>query len=236
MKRFGMAILMGTLLLVGAKLQAQEIRFPVRHGRLLKDRKGELIFGATGLEYRTAKKGDARIWKYEDIQQLGLLSPKEITVLSYQDSKWKLGKDVFYRFEITSGEVTPALWTELQAKLKRPMVSALIPPGIAPKFTIPVKHLRGFGGTQGMLEIADEYVIYKTDTPKDSRIWRYQDISSIGTTGPFQLRLTAMDRAENETGTDRNFVFILKERLAPEAYDFVWWKINGPQISSYIGK
>jgi hypothetical protein len=236
MKRIGLGLWLGGLLFVCATLRAQEAQFPVRHDRLLRDRTGELIFGETAIEYRTKDNGDARTWQYEDIQQLGLLSPKELTILTYQDSKWKLGKDLFYRFEITSGEITPALWTRLQAKLKRPVVSALIPPDIAPKFTIPVKHLRGFGGTQGKLEIADEFIIYKTATPKDSRIWRYRDISSIGTTGPYQLRLTSMDRAEGEKGGERNFVFSLKERLALEAYDFVWWKINGPQISSFTSK
>lgn len=232
MKRASLGLWFAGLLLVCSALQAQEVRFPVRHDRLLRDRTGELIFSKTGIEFRTKDKGDARTWKYEDVQQLGLLSPKELTILAYQDSKWKFGKDLFYRFEITEGEMTPALWTELQSKLKRPVVSAIIPPDIAPMFTILVKHLRGFGGTQGRLEIAEEYVIYKTDTPKDSRIWRYRDISSIGTTGPYQLRLTSMDRAENENGGDRNFVFSLKEQLPSEAYDFIWWKINGSQISS----
>jgi hypothetical protein len=236
MKRVVLSLWLGGILLVSSALQAQEVRFPVRHDRMLRDRAGELIFGETGIEYRTKDKGDARTWKYEDIQQLGLLSPKELTIITYEDSKWKLGKDLFYRFKITSGEMTPALWTQLQAKLKRPVVSTLIPPDIAPKFTIPVKHLRGFSGTQGMLEIGDEYIIYKTAVPKDSRIWRYRDISSVGTTGPYQMRLTSMDRAENESGAERNFVFSLKERLAPEAYDFIWWKINGPQISSFTRK
>jgi hypothetical protein len=230
MKRVVLSLCFGLSLLVSSALQAQDVRFPVRHDRLLRDRTGELIFGETGVEYRTKNKGDARTWKYEDIQQLGLLSPKELTVITYEDSKWKLGKDLFYRFTITTGEITPALWTQLQTKLKRPVVSALIPPEIAPKFTIPVKHLRGFSGTQGMLEISDEYIIYKTAVAKDSRIWRYRDISSIGTTGPYQMRLTSMDRAENEFGSERNFIFSLKEQLAPEIYDFIWWKINGPKI------
>lgn len=236
MKRIALSLWLVGLLFVSSALQAQEVRFPVQHGRLLRDRTGDLIFSETGVEYRTTAKGDSRAWKYEDIQQLGLLSPKELTIISYEDSKWKLGKDLFYRFTITAGEITPALWTQLQAKLKRPVVSAVIPLGIAPKFTIPVKHLRGFSGTQGMLEIGDEYIIYKTAVPKDSRIWRYEDISSVGTTGPYQVRLTSMDRAENESGGERNFVFSLKERLAPEAYDFIWWKINGPQISSFPRK
>jgi hypothetical protein len=236
MKRVALSLWFGGWLLVGCALQAQEARFPVRHSRLLWDRTGELILSETGIVYRTEDKGDARTWKYEDIQQLGLLSPKELTIITYEDSKWKLGKDLFYRFKITTGEITPTLWTQLQAKLKRPVVSAIIPPGIVPQFTIPVKHLRGFGGTQGMLEIGDEYIIYKTAVPKDSRIWRYSDIASVGTTGPYQMRFTSMDRAENESSGERNFVFSLKERLVPEAYDFIWWKINGPQISSFTKK
>jgi hypothetical protein len=232
MKRVILSLWLGGWLLMGSALQAQEVRLPVRHDRLLRDRVGELIFGDTGIEYRTKNQGDSRTWKYEDIQQLGLLSPRELTIITYEDSKWKLGKDLFYRFSITAGEITPALWTQLQSKLKRPVVSALIPPDIVAKFTIPVKHLRGFSGTQGMLEICDEYIIYRTAAPKNSRIWRYQDISSVGTTGPYQIRLTTMDRADNKSGGERNFVFSLKERLNPETYDFIWWKINGPQISS----
>jgi hypothetical protein len=236
MKKVTLSLWLGGFLFVCSTLRAEEVRFPVQHQRLLKNHAGELIFGETGIEYRTKAKGDARTWKYEDVQQLGLLSPKEITIITYEDSKWKLGKDLFYRFIVTTGEITPALWSQLQAKLKRPAVSALIPPDIVARFTIPVKHLRGFRGTQGMLEIGDEYIVYKTAVPKDSRIWRYRDISSVGTTGPYQMRLTSMDRAENESGGDRNFVFSLKERLAPEVYEFIWWKINGPQISPFARK
>ncbi len=236
MNRVGMSLYFAGLLLVSSALQAQEVKFPVQHKRLLRDRTGELIFGETGIEFRTKDKKNDRTWKYVDIQQLGLLSSKEITLLTYKDSGWKFDKDIFYRFKITSGEMTPALFTKLQAKLTRPLVSAIIPPDIAPKFKVPVKHFLGFKGTQGMLEIGDEYVVYRTETPKDSRVWRYQDISSIGTTGPYQLRLTSMDRSNNETGSERNFVFSLKERLTSEAYDFMWWKINGAQISSYARK
>ena len=233
MKKVGLSLWFAGFLLVSPALRAQDVSFSVEHRRWLRDRIGELIFSENGIEFRTKDRKNARTWKYEDIQQLGLLSPKELTILTYNDSKWKFDKDVFYRFRITSGEMTPALYTRLQAKLKRPVVSAILPPDVVPKFTVPVKHLLGFGGTQGMLVISDEYVIYTTEAPKDSRVWRYQDISSIGTTGPYQLRLTSMDRAENESGGERNFVFSLKEKLIRETYDFIWWKINGPQISSY---
>jgi len=75
-------------------------------------------------------------------------------------------------------------------------------------------------------------VVYKTSHRSDSRIWRYEDLSSIGTTGPFQLRLSGMERTNGEHGAEKNFIFDLKRRLDPEIYDFLWRKINLPRINS----
>jgi hypothetical protein len=225
-------LILGWLMFSGPALQAEESRLGVEHQHALKKCKGELVFKDDKVEYVTANKKHARVWKYQDIQQLGLLDPKVISVLTYEDQKYKFGKDRGFRFQVTKGEVSPALWTFLQARLTKPLVSAVFPQDIAPKYQIPVKHQRGLSGTQGVLEISDLYIAYKTDAKKDSRIWRYEDISSIGTTGPYQLRLTSMDRVEGEYGGERNFVFDLKEKLNQEACDFIWWKLNGPKISA----
>ena len=56
MKRFALSFWLAGLLLVGSALQAQEVRFPVRHNRLLKDRVGELIFNEIGIEYQGRSK------------------------------------------------------------------------------------------------------------------------------------------------------------------------------------
>jgi hypothetical protein len=71
---------------------------------------------------------------------------------------------------------------------------------------------------------------YETTNKEDSRLWRYDAISSMGSTGPFQLRLTTMERTGSEISGEKNFIFDLKQRLEPNIYDFLWWKINGPQI------
>lgn len=233
MKQGVISFLLAGMLSYGVGLQAAETKLGVRHDHTFRSCQGVLIFSGTGVEYQTDHKKHARTWKYEDIQQLGLLGPKEVSILTYEDSKWLLGKDRGFRFEANAGEITASLWAELQSKLTRPLVSSLIPPGIVPSFAIPVKHEQSIVGTHGTLEISDHYIIYRTTTPKDSRIWRYEDITSIGTTGAYQLRLTVPDRMKGELGGDRNFVFTLKQRLKPEIYDFIWWKINGPQISSF---
>jgi hypothetical protein len=232
MKRNFLYCAIAVWLLTGSTLLASEFRFPVRHDHAISSCRGELIFSEAGVEYQTTHKKHARIWKYEDIQQLGLLGPKEISILTYEDQKWKLGKDRDFRFEVIKGGIDASLWTTLQGKVTRPLVSAVIPKEAAPLYQIPVKHERRLSGTEGVLEISGQYIVYRTKAERDSRIWRYQDISSIGTTGPYQLRLTSMDRVEGEYGGERNFVFTLKRKLEPEIYDYVWWKINGPKISS----
>jgi len=57
-------------------------------------------------------------------------------------------------------------------------------------------------------------------------------MSSVGSTGPFQLNLRSMERTSGEYGAEKNFVFDPKRRLDPEIYDFLWRNINLPRISS----
>jgi hypothetical protein len=39
-----------------------------------------------------------------------------------------------------------------------------------------------------------------------------------------------MERTGSEISGEKNFIFDLKQRLEPNVYDFLWWKVNGPQI------
>jgi hypothetical protein len=211
---------------------AEETRFQVKHDHGIKSCRGELVFSDDGVEYVTSHKRDARAWKYVDIQQLGLVSDKKVSVVTYEDQKLQFGKDKIFNFELTEGNIPPALWNSLQARLTKPLVSAVVPDLPPAKYQLPVKHQHALGGCQGTLEIGDQYVVYKTSHSPDSRIWRYEDLSSLGSTGPFQLRLTAMERTNGEYGAEKNFIFDLKRHLEPEVYDFIWGKINLPRISS----
>jgi hypothetical protein len=205
---------------------AEETRFQVKHDHGLRSCRGELVFRDDSVEYLTSHKKDARTWNYVDIQQLGLMSDKEISVVTYEDSKLKFGKDKIFNFELTEGSIPPALAAALQARLTKPLVSAVIPELPAARYQIPVKHQHALGGCQGNLEIGENEVVYKTSHSSDSRIWRYEQLTSIGSTGPFQLRLSSMERTGGEYGAEKNFIFDLKRRLDPEIYDFLWRKVN----------
>src|SRR4030042_1919796 len=127
-------------------VRAEEFRFPVRHDHAIGSCRGELVFKEDGVEFVTPHRKHARTWKYEDIQQIGLLGPQAVSILTYEDNRWQLGKDRNFRFEVADGEIPSSLWNMLQAKVTRPLVSAIIPPGTNPRFRIPVKHERGFAG------------------------------------------------------------------------------------------
>jgi hypothetical protein len=223
--------LIGTFFLTNLSL-AGEIKLKVKHDHGLGNCQGTLTFGENTVAYETANKKHSRIWKYQDIQQIGLLGPKTLAILTYEDRKIELGKDRTFNFNVLEGIVNESLLAFLETRVTRPLVSGIMPAGLPAKFSIPVKHLKGWGGTQGTLEITDEYIAYQSTIRDDSRIWRYENINSIGSTGSFELRLTTMERVHGEHGSLKDFVFDLKERLKEEAYDFIWWKVNGSKISA----
>jgi hypothetical protein len=218
-----------SLLALGSTLYpvfAEEIRFQVKHDHGLRSCRGELVFRDDGVEYLTSNKEDARTWNYVDIQQLGLKSDKKISVVTYEDRKLQFGKDKLFNFELTEGSIPPALAGALQTRLTKPLVSAVIPVLPAARYQLPVKHQHALGGCQGSLEIGEHEIVYKTSHSSDSRIWRYDQLTSIGSTGPFQLRLSSMERTGGEYGAEKNFIFDLKRRLDQEIYDFLWRKVN----------
>ena len=222
-------IAIAVFLQMSSSLRA-EVRLPVRHEHSLKDCTGELVFMDQGVEYVTKNAKHARSWTYTDIQQLGLFDSKNISIVTYEDSKLELGKDRRFHFVVTEGSIPDSLPSFLQPRLTRPLVTGIMPPGLQSKYEIPVKHLHAWGGCQGLLRISEDTISYETTNHEDSRLWRYDAISSMGSTGPYQLRLTTMERTGSEISGEKNFIFDLKLRLEPKVYDFLWWKINGPQI------
>jgi hypothetical protein len=209
---------------------AQIATFTVEHDHLWRSCKGELVFGDATVEYSTPNAEHARAWKYEDIQQLEI-GPERISILTYNVRKIELGADQSFNFKVLSGRLTDEFRRQLEAKLSRPLVSSIIPDATAARYTIPARHRKFLDDSQGMLELGEEYVIYRADKPTDSRVWRYDELLSVGSTGPFQLRLGAVKKTGGEYGEEKNYVFDLKRKLEPEEYDFIWEKIHRPKIS-----
>jgi hypothetical protein len=100
----------------------------------------------------------------------------------------------------------------LAERLKRPVIGAY-DVGSNDHFNVPAYHRHLFGGAHGVLAIGPDGIQFKTETKADSRTWLYRDIQTIGSSGPFNFRIST----ESET-----YSFDLKERLPERAYDFAW--------------
>jgi hypothetical protein len=227
MKRF-VTILF--LLILPAAANARAQTFQVEHDHLLRSCKGKLVFGDANVEFISEKKEHSRAWKYEDIQQLAL-DPGRISILTYDSRKIELGADQAFNFKLTSGTLGEEFRQEIEKKLTRPIVSSSLPERIRVRFSIPARHRLFLSSSQGVLEFGDECVLYRSKKPIDSRVWRYAELLSIGSTGPFQLRIGALQKTGGEYGEEKNYVFDLKRRLLPEEYDFIWEKINRSKTS-----
>lgn len=199
--------------------------FQVEHSHFWRSCKGKLVFGDTTVEYIAEKKEHSRIWKYEDIQQLAI-APARISILTYDTRKIEFGVDQTFSFKLLSGTLSDQFRQEVEKKLTHPLVSSIVPKQIKVKFSIPARHRLFLDDSQGILEFGEEEIVYRSSEPRDSRIWRYDELLSMGSTGPFQLRIGALQKTGGEYGEEKNYVFDLKRRLTSEEYDFIWEKIN----------
>jgi hypothetical protein len=203
---------------------AQTLDFPARHAHLRKYCSGTLSITEQGVSYREtgSKKPHAWMWSWDDIQQLDL-TPDRIRVLTYQDSRWKLGADRKYEFRGKDFESAYAL---LSNGLGRRFVARMADDRVDAIWQIPVKHLTRFGGDEGTLIIGRDHIVFKSPSKGDSRTWRYRDIESISTSDPFQLTLTTFERAWAHYGSRKDFNFQLRRPLEDARYNDLWRRLN----------
>jgi hypothetical protein len=209
-------LILSIILILSAAATGMAQTFEVEHEHWLRSCKGKLVFGDNTVDFISEKKEHSRSWKYDDIQQLDLDS-KQVVILSYDRRKIELGADRSFAFKLLSGTISNQFREEMAKKLGHPLISSVIPEQIKVRFSIPARHRLTLSGTQGVLEFGDDCIIYRSERADDSRIWRYKELISIGSTGPFQLRIGALEK---------DYVFDLKRKLLPDEYDFIWLKIN----------
>jgi hypothetical protein len=198
------------LILAGTIWGAQ---FTVRHEHLRKGCAGVMTVDETGVSFTGAKK-HAWKWKYEDIQEL-TLAPGRIHILTYKDSKLRLGADREYNF---TGKIpTEALYLLWKDQMDQRFVAAVGQASGLPSWSLPVKHLRPVIGSEGTLAFTPESIVYSTPAKDQSRTWRYTDITTISSSGPFQLTITTLEKSFN---------FQLKQPITEARYNELWLQIE----------
>ena len=199
--------------LILAATLASAAQFTVRHEHLRKGCAGTMTVDETGVSFTGAKK-HVWSWKYEDIQQLRL-APESVYILTYKDSKLRLGEDRAYTF---TGKI-PAeeLYALLADRMDQRFVAAVGQAIGLPTWSLPVKHLRPIVGSEGTLEFGADAIVYSTPAKAESRTWRYADIESIASSGPFDLTITTLEKSFN---------FQLKQPITEARYNQLWLQIE----------
>ena len=199
--------------LVLAATLASATQFKVRHEHLRQGCAGVMTVDENGVSFTGAKK-HAWSWKYQDIQQLRL-APESIYILTYKDSRLRLGKDREYNFtgKIPAEELYPLLKDRMDQRFVAAVGQAI---GL-PTWSLPAKHLRPITGSEGTLSFTADAIVYSTPTQAESRTWRYSDIDTIASSGPFQLTITTLEKAFN---------FQLKQPITEARYNDLWLQIE----------
>jgi len=200
------------LILAGA-VWAQGAQFTVRHKHLNGGCAGALTVDEHGVSFTGAKK-HAWTWQYQDIQEL-TLAPGGIHILSYKDSKLRLGADRGYEFtgKIPAGELYALLRERMDQRFVPKVAQAIGPP----TWSVPVKHLRTIVGSEGTLTFGADAIAYSTPAKDQSRTWRYADIQGISSSGPFQFTITTLEKG---------FDFQLKQPITEARYNELWLQIE----------
>jgi hypothetical protein len=201
----------GCLILAAALAAAAQ--FPARHEHWRNGCEGVITVDERGVSFAGPK--DHRwSWKFADIQQLKL-APREIRVLTYEDSRLRPGADRAYDF---TGRIPAAeLYGFLRGRMDQRLVAEISEPPAASARVLPAKHLTSLGGSQGELSFGPDSIVYATSARRDSRTWRYTDIAGISSSGPFQLTVTTMEK---------DFNFQLKQPLDETLYNQLWLEIE----------
>ena len=167
----------------------------------------------------------SRIWKYDDIQQL-VLGPDTLRIVSYEDERWRFGRDRVWRFDHVPADLARDWYPVFAKTLDQRFVAALADESVHPDWQLPAKLLHGRSGSQGELLFSPTIIVYKSEQPGESRTWRMTDLRNVATSDPLDLTLTTHERT---------FRFQLKHTLPDARFDELWRRINetnGLQILS----
>jgi hypothetical protein len=217
-------------LVLAGTAAAQEFRYEARHDHLRKACTGTLRIDVQGVSFeetpkKPKKRPHAWRWTYTEIQQLRV-APKRLQVLTYKDSRWRLGADRAYNFRLAGGTRFEEVYGLLKDRLDQRFVAELADESVNPLWEVPVKLLGRISGSEGVLAAGADRVVYRTTRPGDSRTWRYSDIDNISRSGPFQLTVTTFERAAAHYGNRKSFNFQLKEPIAEDRYNDLWRRLN----------
>lgn len=216
-----------------------ELKFEVRHDHAIRSCSGTLLMTDQGVVYQQVEQGrqpkDLHRWQwnYQDVRQLWL-SPEKVLLTTYEDRTLLLGRDKSFEFTIMQPETFTSAYELLRERLDQRFVATVADDDVRPIWQVAVKLDGRIHGSEGVLLVGRDRVVFKTPERGKSRVWRIADIENVSTSGPFQLSITTYERAVFHYGNLRAFNFQLKNPLSELAYDELWKELNAAKGLKFL--
>ena len=221
------------LLLCEFAAAADQAAIPVRHRHLRKGGLGEIRIGESSISFRETGKNQkhSREWAYDEVQQL-YVSADSLRILTYQDVGWKLGSDREYQFDqLPEGAAQQVLNAVRGHMDERRLVAALPNSAMKPIWQVKAKRLEGRGGSEGVVLVGEDSIVYNSEERNASRTWNFTQIENVSSSGPFDLTITTFERNGFRFNGRRDFRFQLKTELTEVRYNALWHRLNEPRLT-----
>jgi hypothetical protein len=179
------------------------------HRTFKKAEGGTLMLDADGVEFRSPK--FSRRWKYLDIHTFDL-SGRDLTLLTYENRRWHESGERPFRFTLTE-PMPPKVAAEFTNRVGKPVRNGAPIASAAAIQEIPAHHRAWSGGSNGLLRIKEDGIDYVTESGRDSRSWRWDDIQTLASPNPYEFRVTAFREIAE---------FDLKQPLARDVFEKLW--------------
>lgn len=180
----------------------------------LPNERGTLFLDIRGVEF-VSENGHRQKWTALDLETFTIAPHKLVLHTYYNRGVHRLGEDT-KEFSLTES-VPPSVAAWLAGYFGRPSrntvpdadpTSGMVMP--ADHQSVAVHHRALFGGSNGILRFRQGGIDYVTNTPGESRSWRWEDIQTLSEPTPYRLYVF---------GYQDTFTFDLKELLDRTVFD-----------------
>ncbi len=229
----GRGLGMVILLLCAAGLNAQTVT--VRHQHLRKGAEGVLRVAETGVSFTEAGKGKkhSRTWKFAEMQQVEL-GAGMLRIVTYEDQKWELGRDREYVFDHLPAGFSQGVYAQWRERLDGRFVADLPDATVAALWERPAKLLGTIRGSQGVVRVGADRIVYETGAAEQSRTWRFADIVNVASAGPFDLSVVTREHHGVWNADTREFRFQLQQALPEAQFNELWRRLNASRQADLI--
>jgi hypothetical protein len=154
------------------------------HGAFLNKESGTLTIGESAVEFKP-EHGDTKKWAFVDIDTLSI-APHKLVLTTFSNRSLHRPGEKSYHFELHQ-TLPPSVAASLATDVARPSRNTISNSEEQEIASIPARHKKPTGGTNGVLRFHEKGIEYITSSSGDSRSWRWADLQALSEPEPYHL-------------------------------------------------